>query len=60
MVICRECRKRNRPDCPMYFEECVEWDEDGYPDYETIVHNRTRDEGYCDRGERFDQSQSGD
>lgn len=53
LVRCKECKHRGTDDCPMYFEEQVEWEEDGgYIERDTICHDYTEDDGFCDRGER--------
>lgn len=51
IVYCRNCKNRYTTDCPMYFEEYVEWDDDGYHESDYIVHDNTVDAGFCDRGE---------
>jgi hypothetical protein len=35
----------------MYFEEYVEWYEDGYHESDYVIHDNTVDAGFCDRGE---------
>ena len=53
IVRCHDCKHRGTDDCPMYFEEQVEWEEDGgYIERDTIYHDYTEDGGFCDRGER--------
>ena len=55
VVRCKDCKHRGDDTyCPMCFEEEIEWDDDGYTEYDWIFHNRTIDEGFCDRGERKD------
>lgn len=49
---CKDCKHRHEAECPMYHEEDIEWDDDGYIERETIYHDWTEDDGYCDRGER--------
>lgn len=50
IVYCRNCKNRYTDDCPMYFEEYTEWDDDGYLEYDWITHDNTVDAGFCDRG----------
>ena len=54
VVRCKDCKHRGRKTyCPMYFQEWYEIDEgDGYYDSDFTIHDRTIDEGFCDRGER--------
>lgn len=53
VIRCKDCKHRGTDDCPMYFEEQVEWEEDGgYIECDTIYHDYTEDDGFCDRGER--------
>jgi len=50
IVHCRNCKIRYTTDCPMLFEEYVEWDDDGYHESDYIVYDNTVDAGFCDRG----------
>lgn len=54
VVRCKDCKHRGDDVCcPMCFEEEYEIDEgDGYFDTDYITHDRTVDDGFCDRGER--------
>jgi hypothetical protein len=54
VVRCKDCKHRGDDlCCPMCFEEEYEIDEgDGYFDTDYITHDRTVDDGFCDRGER--------
>ena len=52
IVRCKDCKHRGDYGCPMYHEEYIEWDDDGYHESEIVEHDRTRDDGYCDLGER--------
>ena len=56
VVRCKDCKHRGSETyCPMCFEEWYEIDEgDGYYDSDITTHDRTIDEGFCDRGERKD------
>jgi hypothetical protein len=54
VVRCAECKLRNQFGCPMYYEEYLEWEEDGYPESDILRHDHTFDDGFCDRGERKD------
>lgn len=56
VVRCKDCKHRGiETCCPMCFEEWYEIDE-GYGRYDSDIttHDRTIDEGFCDRGERKD------
>lgn len=48
VVRCRECKHRGGYHCPMYTEEPETYDGDLV---EWIADDRTRDDGYCERGE---------
>ena len=48
----KDCKHRGEYECPMYYEEEIEWDDDGYTEADWILHDRTTDDGFCDRGER--------
>ena len=52
IVRCKACRNRGDDDCPMRFIEWVEYDDDGYIEYDDIIHDYTKDDGFCDRAER--------
>jgi hypothetical protein len=53
LVRCKDCKHRHEDECPMQFEEEIDIDEgDGYYDTEYIIHDYTRDDGYCSWGER--------
>ena len=54
VVRCKNCKHRGDYGCPMYHEEYVEWDDDGYREFDIVEHDRTRDDGFCDLGERLD------
>ena len=54
MVRCKDCKYRGDYNCPMYSEEYVEWDDDGYHEWECVEHDRTHDEGFCDMGVRWE------
>ena len=49
-TLCEDCKYRNTEECPMYYEEWVSRDYDGYIESDIVVHDRTLDEGFCDRG----------
>ena len=52
-VHCKDCKHRGTDKCPMYYEETVGWINDELmPEWDVIVHDSTKDDGYCDRGER--------
>jgi len=53
VVRCEDCKHRGEDvHCPMCFEEAIEWDDDGYTEVDYVLHDRTTDDGFCDRGER--------
>ena len=54
VVRCKDCKNRGDVvSCPMCYEEEYEIDEgDGYSFYDYFTHDRTIDDGFCDRGER--------
>lgn len=52
VVRCKDCKHRYTDDCPMRFVEWVEWDDDGYMEYDDIVTDNTVDDGYCNFAER--------
>lgn len=54
VVRCKDCRHRGEGCCPMYYEEEIEWDDDGYTEVDYVPCDRTMDDGFCDRGERKD------
>lgn len=51
-VRCKDCKYRGDYLCPMYYEEYIEWDDDGYHEWDLVEHDRTSDDGFCDMGER--------
>ena len=52
IVCCEDCKNRGDDDCPMRFIEWVEYDDDGYIEHDDIIHDYTKDDGFCDRAER--------
>ena len=52
VVRCKDCKLRGDYNCPMYWEELVEIEDDGYRDIDWYEHDNTEDDGFCDRGER--------
>ena len=55
VVRCKDCKYRgNEIECPMCFEQEIEWDDDGYTEVDWITHDRTQDDGFCHIGERKD------
>ena len=56
VVRCKDCKHRGDYNCPMYYDEYIEDDYDGYHDSTWIDHDRTADDGFCDRGERKDNA----
>lgn len=53
LVRCKDCKHRETDECPMYW---MEWfSEEGHGDVfeeDYIIHDYTRDDGYCNYGER--------
>ena len=49
-TLCEDCKHRDTEECPMYYEEWVSRDYDGYIESDRVVYDRTLDEGFCDRG----------
>lgn len=52
IIHCKNCKHRGTEECPMHYEEWVSFEEDGYIESDNIAHDQTRDDGFCDRGER--------
>ena len=53
LVLCRDCKHRGTDKCPMYYEETVAWiNNELMPEWDVTKHDSTKDDGYCDRGER--------
>ena len=53
LVRCKDCVYRQTDECPMYYEEWYEIDEgDGYADTDFIIHDVSKDNGFCHNGER--------
>lgn len=54
IVRCKDCKHRGDDvHCPMCYEEVSEYDDgDGYMEVDYIPHDRTWDDGFCDRSER--------
>ena len=54
IVRCKDCANRYTFDCPMYFEERIEWEEDGYIEVDYAEHDNTKDDYFCSCGEETD------
>lgn len=54
VVRCKDCKHRYGDECPMRYVEWVTYDDDGYIEWDDIVHDHTMDDGYCSFGERED------
>ena len=56
IIRCKDCKHRQNPNiCPMTFEEWVEIDEgDGCYDSDYILHDNTIDDGFCNRGDSYE------
>ena len=53
VVRCKDCTHRHTDDCPIYHEEWYEIDEGGGCfDSDFIVHDDSKDNDFCSRGER--------
>lgn len=53
IVRCKDCKHRETDDCPMYWAEWIMFENyDGYTDNNSIIHDYTTDDGYCNYGER--------
>ena len=52
IVRCKECVHRLEYECPMYYVEEIPWDDDGYTEWDYVVHDNTCDEGFCHKGKR--------
>ena len=60
VVRCHGCIHRGTGDCPMYHEEMVTWTNDEcMPEWDVVVHDLTRDDGFCDRGKRNEGKSNG-
>ena len=57
VVRCKDCKYRGDYPCPMYYDELVEWDDDGYRECEWVDHDNTVDNGFCHMGERRDSDE---
>lgn len=49
---CKDCKHRETSECPMVFYETLHWDDNGYIESETIIHDNAEDDGFCSYGER--------
>ncbi len=54
VVRCKECKHRYGDECPMRYVEWVTYDDDGYIEWDDVVHDHTMDDGFCNCGERED------
>lgn len=52
VVRCRDCEYRTTIACPMYSEEFIHWDDDGYIECDVIIRDNTTDNGFCDCGQK--------
>ena len=60
VVRCKDCKYWEQDGCPMYREELIDWEEDGYRESELVVYNLAHDNGFCDSGERKDNERKAD
>lgn len=58
IIRCKDCKHRGTDDCPMYFVEWIEWDDDGYTEYDDVVTDNTTDDGFCNYGERKEEHET--
>ena len=54
IIRCKDCKHRDEDECPMRYVEWVTYEEDGYFESDDVVHDRTLDDGFCDRWEKDD------
>lgn len=62
IVHCKECINRKSFDCPMFFEERIEWEEDDYIECDYVEHDNTEDNYFCSCAEKnifIDDSEMG-
>ena len=52
VVFCKDCKHRETPCCPMRYIENIDWDDDGYTERDSILHDSTADNAFCSYGER--------
>ena len=52
VVRCKDCKHRGDYPCPMYYDELVESNYDGYRECDWVEHDNTKDDGFCHIGER--------
>ena len=52
IIRCKDCANRCTYDCPMFFTEWVEWEEDGYIECDDIDHDNTQDDYFCSCAKR--------
>lgn len=52
VVFCKDCKHRETPCCPMRYIENIDWDDDGYTERDSILHDSTADNAFCSCGER--------
>lgn len=57
VVRCKDCKWRGGFGCPMYSEEIIERDDDGYREVDFFETDNALDDGFCDRGERSDNDE---
>lgn len=55
VVRCKSCENRYTDDCPMYFEEWVDYYDDGdYLDTDIVYHDNTKDDWFCPMRKRME------
>ncbi len=52
VVRCKDCKHRETHECPMVFYETIYFDDEGYVESETLIHDNTEDNSFCSCGER--------
>lgn len=52
LIRCKFCKNRGTCDCPMCWEEDVEYEDDGRTECITLRYDYTTDTGFCHKAER--------
>ncbi len=55
IVYCKYCEYRVSEDCPMYHEEWISYDSDGYLESDIVIYDNTEDNGFCHKGKRSEE-----
>ena len=54
VVRCKNCENRCTDNCPMYFEEWVDYDDGDYLERDIIYHDNTKDDWFCPMRKRME------